>query len=155
MLRHGPLEVALTLSAEDTLPSRRTLSLRFNIPISKTKEFWAALREGKLITTKCTSCGKLTFPPQADCPNCMSSGHEWVDLGPDAVLVTFTNVQITPTSFVNNDPYIVGIGRLADGLSVLAWVEGASVEQLRPGDKLRLQARVSPEGNPYYVFVRT
>lgn len=142
------------MSNEEALSSRRTLSLRFNIPISRTKEFWEALKAGKLITTKCKSCGKVAFPPQADCPNCMSSQHEWVELGPDAVLVTFTNVQITPTSFVNNDPYIVGIGRVADDLNVLAWVEGATVEQLKPGDKLKLQARMSPEGNPYYVFVK-
>jgi uncharacterized OB-fold protein len=143
------------MSNEETLSSRRTLSLRFNIPISRTKEFWAALKAGKLITTKCKSCGKVAFPPQADCPRCMSSEHEWVELGPDAVLVTFTNVQITPTSFVNSDPYIVGIGKVADDLNVLAWVEGASVEQLKPGDKLKLQARTSPEGSNYYVFVKT
>jgi rubredoxin-like zinc ribbon protein len=48
-----------------TLKSKRSLTLRFNIPISKTSRFWEALGEGKLVTTKCEVCGKLTFPPQA------------------------------------------------------------------------------------------
>jgi uncharacterized protein len=136
-----------------TLQSRRTLNLRFNLPISKTHEFWDGLKEGKFVTTKCRDCGELSFPPQVDCPRCMSSSVEWVDMGTDAELITFTYVMVTPTSFVQNDPYVVAIGRLAGGLKMLAWVEGASVEKLSPGVKLRLEARKSSDGSPYYVFV--
>jgi len=140
-------------AAPPTLRSKRSLTLRFNIPITKTARFWDDLREGKLVTTKCEDCGKLSFPPQADCPNCSSANSTWVDLGTEAELLTFTYVQITPTSFVDHDPYVVGIGRLKNGLSVLAWMEGADHTKLKPGAKLRLEARKDSEGGPYYVFV--
>lgn len=140
-------------SSPPTLQSRRTLSLRFNLPISKTHEFWDGLRAGRFVTTKCKDCGEISFPPQADCPKCMSSNVEWVDMGTDAELITFTYVMVTPTSFVQNDPYIVAIGKLASGLKILAWVEGASVEKLSPGVRIRLEARKSADGSPYYVFV--
>lgn len=140
-------------SSPPTLVSRRTLSLRFNLPISKTHEFWDGLKEGKFVTTKCKDCGEVTFPPQADCPKCMGNNIEWVDMGTDAELLTFTHVMVTPTSFVQSDPYVVAIGRLGQGLKVLAWVEGTSVEKLSPGAKLKLEARKTPEGSPYYVFV--
>ena len=140
-------------SSPPTLKSRRTLSLRFNLPISKTHEFWDGLKEGKFLTTKCKDCGELTFPPQADCPNCMSDRVEWVEMGTDAELVTFTYVLVTPTSFVETDPYVVAIGRLSQGLKVLAWVEGADVEKLKPGARLRLEARKSSDDSPYYVYV--
>lgn len=140
-------------SSPPTLVSRRTLSLRFNLPISKTHEFWDGLREGKFVTTKCKDCGEVTFPPQADCPKCMGSNIGWVDMGTDAELLTFTYVMVTPMSFVQSDPYVVAIGRLGQGLKVLAWVEGASVEALSPGARLKLEARKTPEGSPYYVFV--
>lgn len=136
-----------------TLRSRRTLSLRFNLPIAKTHQFWDGLREGRFLTTRCKDCGELTFPPQADCPRCMSANIEWVDMGTDAELVTFTYVMVTPTSFVETDPYTVAIGRLHQGLKVLAWVEGADVEKMKPGSKLRLEARKTQDGSPYYVFV--
>jgi hypothetical protein len=136
-----------------TLHSRRSLNLRFNIPISKTSRFWESLGEGRFVTTKCRGCGEVSFPPQADCPRCMSGDVDWVDLGTDAELVTFTQVQVTPTSFVDHDPYVVGIGRLSQGIKVLAWIEGTSAEKLSPGLKLRLEARKTPEGSPYYVFV--
>ena len=143
----------MTLDSEPpTLHSRRTLSLRFNVPISRTHRFWHSLKEGKFVTTRCADCGNVSFPPQADCPRCMGANAEWVDLGTEAELITYTYVQVTPTSFVNNDPYLVGIGRLNQGLKVLAWIEGTQLEKLSPGMKLRLEARES-EGAAYYVFV--
>lgn len=141
------------MSEEPVLHSRRTLSLRFDIPISRTHGFWDALRQGRLVTTKCTSCGNLSFPPQADCPRCMGNTFEWVDLGRHASLVTFTYVQITPASFADMDPYIIAIGEFPAGVKVLAWLEGVQPENAKPGMKLRVEAKSSAEGNPYYVFV--
>ncbi len=141
------------VSAPRTLRSKRSLNLRFNIPISKTSRFWDSLSDGKLVTTKCGHCGKTSFPPQADCPNCMSGNVEWVDLGTEAELLTFTHVQITPTSFVDHDPYLVAIAKLKGGPNILAWVEGGDPTKLKPGDKLRVESRKDAEGSPYYVFV--
>ena len=141
------------MSESPALHSRRTLTLRFDIPISKTREFWDALKEGKFVTTKCAKCGNISFPPQADCPKCMSNEFTWVDLGRDATLVTYTRVQITPASFEDIDPYVIAIGELGNGLKVLAWLERVSPESARLGMKLKLEARTSREGNPYYVFV--
>jgi uncharacterized OB-fold protein len=135
------------------LRSKRSLTLRFDMPISKTRRFWEALSEGKFVTTKCKDCGRVSFPPQADCPKCMSGNSEWVDLGTEAELLTFTYVQITPTSFVDHDPYLVGIGRLKGGLNVLAWVEGEDPRKLEPGAPLRIEFRKGTDGSPYYVFV--
>jgi uncharacterized protein len=142
----------LTLSAEPHLHSRRSLTLRFDIPISRTHEFWDALRQGRFVTTKCSKCGNVSFPPQADCPKCMSSEFAWVDLGREATLLTFTQVLITPASFADSDPYIIAIGELEGGPKVLAWLEGATPETAKPGMKLRVEAR-EQGGSPYYVFV--
>lgn len=140
------------MSEPPALHSRRTLDLRFDIPISKTQRFWESLKEGKFVTTKCKSCGAVTFPPQADCPKCMGREVEWVDVGPEASLVTYTHVMITPASFVDSDPYIIGIGEFPVGVKVLAWLEGVPLEKASVGMRLRLEAR-SRDGNPYYVFV--
>lgn len=138
---------------EPVLHSRRSLTLKFDIPISRTHEFWDALKEGRFVTTKCSKCGNVAFPPQADCSRCLSGEFTWLDLGRDASLVTFTQVQMTPASFVENDPYIIAIGRLTEGIKVLAWLEGVRLEDAKPGMRMRLETRSSKEGNPYYVFV--
>jgi uncharacterized OB-fold protein len=142
------------MSETRSLHSRRTLHLRFDIPISKTREFWDALKEGRFVTTRCSKCGNVSFPPQADCPKCMSGEFKWVDLGRDATLVTYTQVKIAPASFAGSEPYIIAIGELSDGPKVLAWLEGVKPEETKPGMKLRVETRSSKEGNPYYVFVK-
>lgn len=83
----------------------------------------------------------------------MGSNPAWVELGGEATLLTFTYVQVTPTSFVDHDPYVVAIGRLSEGVNVLAWLEGSDPAKLRPGARLRLETRKDAEGGPYYVFV--
>jgi hypothetical protein len=141
------------MAEQPFLHSRRTLSLRFDIPIAKTHVFWDNLKQGKFVTTKCSKCGNVSFPPQADCPKCISNSFEWVDPGREATLITFTYVQMTPASFAGRDPYVIAIGELANGLKVLAWLEGVKPESAKPGMKMRVETRTSTEGNPYYVFV--
>ncbi len=141
------------MSEPPALHSRRTLTLRFDIPISRTHEFWDALRAGRFVTTKCSKCGHITFPPQADCPECMGGDFTWVDLGREAKLVTFTHVRVTPASFSGTDPYMIAIGEFPHGHKVLAWLEGSKAESTRPGIRLVIEARTGKEGNPYYVFV--
>jgi len=142
------------MSEAPSLHSRRSITLRFDIPISKTHEFWDSLKNGKFVTTRCAKCGNVSFPPQVDCPKCMSGESQWLDLGRDATLVTFTHVRTAPASFVGRGPYIIGIGELAGGTKVLAWLEGVEPGDARPGMKLKIEFRTSEEGNPYYVFVR-
>lgn len=135
------------------LHSKRALTLRFDIPISKTHEFWDALKNGRFVTTKCTRCGEISFPPQADCPRCLGGEFTWVDLRREATLVTFTRVQVTPASFSDSDPYVIAIGELQDGVKVLAWLEGVEPRDAKPGMRLRVEPRTSSDGSPYYVFV--
>jgi uncharacterized OB-fold protein len=135
------------------LHSRRSLTLRFDIPISRTHEFWDALKDGRFVTTKCSKCGNVSFPPQADCPKCMSNEFVWVDVGREATLLTFTRVQVAPASFAGSEPYVIAIAEFPGNLKVLAWLEGAASNDVKPGMKLRVEARTSKEGNPYYVYV--
>ena len=143
------------MAEEPTLHSRRALTLRFDLPISKTREFWDSLRDGKFVTTKCANCGNVSFPPQSDCPKCMGGTFEWVDLGREATLITCTNVTVRPPSFAASDPYMIAIGEFSGGVKVLAWLEGVKPEEAKPGTRIRVEARNSREGNPFYVFVRT
>ena len=139
---------------EPFLHSRRALTLRFDLPVSKTREFWDSLRSGKFVTTRCAKCGDVTFPPQSDCPKCMGSEHVWVDLGPEATLVTCTHASVRPPSFASSEPYTIAIGEFPGGVKVLAWLEGVPQDEVKPGMRLKVEARVSSEGNPFYVFVR-
>ena len=78
-----------------SMPSIKAREIRIapEIPVSKTLKFWEGLKEGKVYATKCTKCGKLYFPPTADCPECMGSAVEWVQLKPGLLGI---HVSIVP-----------------------------------------------------------
>ena len=138
-----------------SMPSIRSREIKIvqEIPIGKTLKFWEGLRQGKIYATKCKGCGKLYFPPSADCPHCLSTELEWIELGNEAEVETFTHVVIRPTTFQQNKPYTVAIGKLKEGVKVLAWLTGFKLSEIKVGMKVKLVAKISPEGNPTYEFV--
>jgi uncharacterized OB-fold protein len=135
-----------------TLKSR-PLTLTYEIPISKTHKFWNGIKEGKIYTTKCKKCGKLSFPPVADCPTCLSSDPEWVELSKEAEIETFTHVSILPATFQKYEPYTIAIGKLKEGVRVLAWLKNAKIEDVKVGMKVKLAPKVTPEGMLTYEFL--
>ena len=136
-----------------TLKSARTLHITYNLPISRTSKFWQGLKEGKIYATKCQKCGKLHFPPVADCGNCGSSNMKWTELDGEGEIETFTQVVVKPASFSNESNYIVAIARLKEGVRALAWLTGVDRESVKVGMKVRLMARVTSEGRVSYEFI--
>ena len=135
-----------------TLKSR-PLTLTYEIPISKTYKFWNGIKEGKMYTTKCKKCGKLSFPPVADCPTCLSSDPEWVELSSEAEIETFTHVSVLPATFQKYEPYTIAIGKLKEGVRVLAWLKNVKIEDVKVGMKVKLAPKVTPEGMLTYEFL--
>jgi hypothetical protein len=132
----------------------REIKVVQDIPVGKILKFWEGLKEGKVYATKCAKCGKLYFPPAADCPDCLASDMEWIQLSDEAEIEAFTYVVIRPTSFQQNKPYTVAIGKLKEGIRVLAWLSGFKLSETKVGLRVKLVAKGSPEGNPTYEFVR-
>ncbi|MEM3458567.1 MAG: Zn-ribbon domain-containing OB-fold protein [Candidatus Bathyarchaeia archaeon] len=138
-----------------SMPSIKSREIKIvqDMPISKTLKFWEGLKEGKIYATKCRKCGRLYFPPSADCSECLCSDMDWVELSSEAEIETFTHVVFRPTSFCEYKPYTVAIGRLKEGVRVLAWLTGFKLSQIKVGMKVKLVAKTSQEGNPTYEFV--
>ncbi|MEM3699943.1 MAG: Zn-ribbon domain-containing OB-fold protein [Candidatus Bathyarchaeia archaeon] len=140
------------MSGMPTIKSRE-IKIVQDIPISKTLKFWEGLKEGKVYATKCKKCGKMYFPPSADCPECLSSEMDWIELSSEAEIETFTHVVIRPTTFQHYKPYTVAIGKLKEGVRVLAWLTGFKLSQISVGMRVKLVAKISPEGYATYEFV--
>jgi uncharacterized OB-fold protein len=136
-----------------TLKSARTLHITYNLPISRTSKFWEGLREGKIYATKCQKCGKLHFPPVADCGDCGSSNVKWTELEGEGEIETFTQVVVKPASFSKESDYIVAIARLKEDVRALAWLIGVEREDVQVGMKVRLVARVTSDGRVSYEFI--
>jgi len=130
----------------------RPLHITYNIPISKTLKFWEGLKEGKIYATKCKKCGKLYFPPVANCAACYSSEMEWIELSGEGEIETFTHVIVKPASFSSEPPYTVAIAKLKEGVRVLAWLVGVKKKDVKVGLKVKLSAKTTSEGRLTYEF---
>ena len=138
---------------DNTSIKSKDIHIMYEIPATKTWKFWEGLKEGKFYTTKCKKCGKLHFPPVADCPNCLSSEMMWIELKNEAVIETFTHVILKPTSFIQNKPYTVAIGRLKEGIKVLAWLTGFKISEIKIGLKVKLVSKIAAENGLTYEFI--
>jgi uncharacterized OB-fold protein len=136
-----------------TLKSARTLRITYRLPISRTSKFWQGLKEGKIYATKCQKCGKLHFPPVADCGDCGSSNLKWTELDGEGEIETFTQIVVKPASFSKEADYIVAIARLKEGVRALAWLVGVEREDVQVGMKVRLVAKVTSGGRVSYEFI--
>ena len=95
---------------------------------------------------------RLYFPPVGDCAECYSSDMEWIELSGEGEIETFTHIIVKPASFQDEPPYTVAIARLKEGVRALAWLTGVKKKDIKVGMKVRLTAKVTPEGRLTYEF---
>ena len=130
----------------------RTLTLTHDIPISKTKIYWEGLKEGKVQATKCKKCGQLYYPPQVDCPHCLTSDVEWIQLF-DGTLETFTQASLKPQGFNHYEHnYIIAIASTAEGVKVMGWLEDIDLNDTKVGMPVKITAKTMPDGFPAILF---
>jgi uncharacterized OB-fold protein len=129
----------------------RPVTFTFELPTEKLTEFWNGLSKGNVYASKCTKCGKITFPPAADCSRCLNSSVEWVDLQGEGEIETFTHIVVRPTSFANHGTYTVAVAKMKEGVKVLAWLEGSKLGDVKVGARVKLVGKVTDEG-PTYAF---
>ena len=115
---------------------------------SKVNDFVDGLKQGQVRGTKCTQCGRMFFPPRADCSLCLSSPMQWFEVAGSGRLITFSKLAYAPAGFENDVPYIVAIldygtfkvfGRIASHVpeeELLVGMELKTVVNELPNDRL-------------------
>jgi uncharacterized OB-fold protein len=102
-------------------------------PYTKVTDFAQYLKDGYLMATRCKKCGATSFPPRADCVECLSDEFEFFEISGKATLHTFTKIVAAPTGFEEVVPYTVGVVDLEETGRLLAWI-GESI----PEDKIEI-----------------
>jgi uncharacterized OB-fold protein len=136
---------------QQTLKSR-ALTLTHEIPISRTKTYWEGLKEGKVFATKCKKCGKVYYPPQVDCPRCLTSDIEWIQLFVGR-LETFTQVYLKPQGFTQyEDNYIIAIVETKEGAKIMGWLEEKDIGVAKIGMLVKVSAKTMSDGFPIIIL---
>jgi len=121
--------------------------------ISETKvaDFVKYLEEGKIMATRCSKCGKLYFPPRADCPEDLSMDMTWEKLSGRCKLLTYTTAYFAPTGFEDDVPYTIALAQCEEDAKVYALLSKDIKEnEIRIGMDLRLTPLQLPNGKITY-----
>jgi uncharacterized protein len=90
---------------------------------------------------RCTSCGKIHFPPRLVCSKCRGQKFETVTLAPEGTLETWTVIRVAPSGFGDEAPYAVGVVKLDDGVRMTAQIVDCEPESLKMGARVRREFR--------------
>jgi hypothetical protein len=100
------------------------------VPYSKVSDFAVHLKNGFLMGSRCKGCGYATFPPRADCPECLAGEFEFKEYSGRGRIYTFSVISAAPTGFEDLAPYTVAVVDLEEGGRLLGWTG----DTIRPGD---------------------
>ncbi len=123
------------------------------VPYSKVQDFAVHLKDGRLMGSVCKSCGYSTFPPRADCPQCLSGEFSFREWNGKGKLYTHSTIHAAPTGFEDAAPYTVGVVDLDDGGRLLAWIgETIPREAIQIGMEIQVVPRLVEESEEIKVF---
>jgi uncharacterized protein len=144
------------------MSKKKELDTRFNkfgtvsfTATTKVNDFIDHLEAGKVMGTRCRGCGRMFFPPRADCYACLSSDMEWTPVEGTGKLVTYSKLEYAPVGFEADLPYRIALldyggykvfGRIAPDIPD---------EDLEIGMPMVTRANTLPSGRLNYVFDKT
>jgi uncharacterized OB-fold protein len=120
--------------------------------ITKTNDFISHLEDGKVMGTRCRDCGKVFFPPRADCYQCLAGNMEWYEITGVGKLVTYSKLQFAPIGFADDLPYTIALLDYGD-FKVFGRIAGDVNEaDVTVGMQMKTVANTLPSGQINYVF---
>ncbi|MCK5617873.1 MAG: Zn-ribbon domain-containing OB-fold protein [Candidatus Krumholzibacteria bacterium] len=122
-------------------------------PYTKVSDFAQNLKDGYLMASRCKRCGAESFPPRADCGECMSGDFAFFEISGKATLHTFTKIVAAPTGFDDVVPYTVGVVDLEETGRLLAWI-GDSIKEddIEIGMELQVVPQIFEETEEIKVY---
>ena len=123
------------------------------VPYSKVSEFPVHLKSGRLMGSVCADCGYATFPPRADCPECLSDRFEYKEWSGRGTVFTYSKIDAAPTGFDAMAPYTIAVVNLEEGGRLLAWIgETLDGDAVKIGMPVQVVPRLFEEEPQIKVF---
>jgi uncharacterized protein len=147
---------------ETARPTEKRPFLLDFFPLETAKEtrlsrFYDRLREGRLSTTVCPKDGAILWPPRTACPKCHTEELTWVDLPETGRLYAFSAVLAgAPYGLEDQVPFSVGLVDMeGTPLRLFGRIEGKAWNELRVGERVRVEPYEVGDGRVFYRFRAT
>jgi len=107
-------------------------------PTLESEHYWAGCRRGELCFRRCTACDLAVFEPRPLCPRCHGTDLAWeVSAGEGAVYSW--SIVWRPQTPAFESPYAPAIVSLDEGFDILTAIVGCEPDEIRPGQRVRVE----------------
>jgi len=123
--------------------------------ITKTNDFIDYLEKGKVMGTRCKDCGRVFFPPRADCHQCFAGNMEWSEITGTGKLVTYSKLEFAPIGFQEDVPYCIALLDYGDYKVFGRIASDLPEEEIKVGMEMKTVVNKLPNDQLNYVFAKT
>ncbi|MCS4538400.1 MAG: Zn-ribbon domain-containing OB-fold protein [Thaumarchaeota archaeon] len=107
----------------------------------------------RILGSKCKECSAEFFPPVYKCRKCNSEKLAEQEMPKEGKVMAYTLSRDIITGFEDQEPMIIGLIELQNGVKMVAQIADASADQLAVGDKVKaVFRRVSVNGEAGQIF---
>ncbi|OPY93434.1 MAG: hypothetical protein A4E73_00118 [Syntrophaceae bacterium PtaU1.Bin231] len=120
--------------------------------LTRVNDFIDHLQQGRVMGTRCRTCGARYFPPRADCCKSLDSDMEWFDLPSIGTLLTYSSLSYAPAGFGEDLPYTIAVVDFGSVRVFGRLDRSLSAEKIAVGLRLRTEVLKLPGGRVSYEF---
>jgi uncharacterized protein len=119
---------------------------------TRVNDFIDYLQRGKVMGTRCKTCGTRYFPPRADCCRTLDSDMEWFEVAGEGTLLAYSTLSYAPTGFGQDLPYTIAVVDFG-AVRVFGRLDRSiPAEDIATGMRLKPMVLKLPDGNLTYEF---
>jgi uncharacterized OB-fold protein len=127
------------------IKSRVEVSYRWSYGHHLSRFFAEAKQNRRLMGVRCPQCQGVFVPPRLVCGRCFKETSEWVEVGDEGVLETFTTVYLPFPGQPTEPPYTYGYIRLDGTATHIAHL----IKEIDPADiKVGMRVKAVWSRNP-------
>lgn len=99
-----------------------------------TEPFWQGTKRHELLIQRCKDCHQYIFYPRSHCPQCLSTGLEWIKSSGQGKVYSYTVIRRAALpGFVHEVPYVFAIIELEEGPRLTSNIVSCNPEEVRIG----------------------
>lgn len=119
------------------------------------QDYKDGLKDKKILGSTCKKCGNIMIPLKPICSKCGGFDLEKIETKGKGFIKTFTVINVAPTIYKEEIPYVVALIQLEEGGSIMGRLVGVSPnkpENIKIGSKVKFEPLI--ENEKVIIFFR-
>ena len=108
------------------------------IPNNITQSFWDAAKEKKFLLQYDPEVDKYLFYPRGSSMFTGKRNLEWREVSGNGSLYSYTETVIPARGFEGDEPYLIGLVELDEGVRLMSLLHGVTADDVKIGMRVRM-----------------